>query len=265
MYPVKLYYSDIAKGGAAIMNLDGYTFYLNPHLVYKQADKVPPILNYSKGKLAIGEPDCAVNPYRLFSDGSSRRMFKTTDFISRTYHIKPPAGGGAFEFGYVVHACWAQPTTTPVTNPEADFPVEANCEDPWDISVEQIQPINYDVTGLPLFKARIKHRPLDEVTWAGILVPTLSTSPYYSAGYSHIRFNSSETEYIEIIDDETTEVTLRIKKLEMDCIGDGLVPGHHLGIFQVLTRGEIPGNPGPYKTQLREPLGVMPVDVYVEL
>ena len=267
MYPVKLNYSDPSKGGAALLNLDGYTFYLNPLLEYKDGwNGYLPILNYSKGKYAYGDsPDCTVNPYILFSDGSPRHMFKTTDFMTRTFHIKPPAGGGAFEFGYVVSACWFQPTITPVTNPETDFPIEANCEDPWQITIEQLEPINYDVTGQPLFKARIKHRPCENVTWGAILVPDLSTSPTYSPGYGHIRYVYTETEYTNIIDDETTEIILRIKKIEMNLIGDGLVPGHHLGILSVKTQGEAYGNPGPYETQFYQPLGVMPVDVYVEL
>ena len=270
MYPVKLYYSDLSKGGAALLNPDGYTFYLNPLLEYEDGwnDNLP-ILNYSKGKYAYGDsPDCTVNPYILFSDGSGRRMFKTTDFMSRTFHIKPPAGGGAFEFGYVVSACWFQPTVTPVTNPETDFPIEANCEDPWQMTIQQLEPINYGVAGQPLFKARIKHRPLEGVTSARILVPTLSTSEGYMPNYSMIKWawkHGDPDPWSTTIDDETTEVTLKITPFYMKIIGDGLVPGHHLGVLQVLTQGESQGDPGPYETQFYQPLGVMPVDVYVEL
>ena len=270
MYPVKLYYSDPSKGGAALLNPDGYTFYLNPLLEYREPEEDPlPILNYSKGKHAFGDsPDCTVNPYILFSDGSPRRMFKTTDFMSRTFHIKPPAGGGVFEFGYVVSACWFQPTVSPVTNPETDFPVEANCEDPWQMTIEQLEPINYDVADQPLFRARIKHRPLEGVTTAQILVPTLSTYEGYMPNYSMIQWiwkHGDPDPWSTIIDDETIEVTLRIKPFYMKIIGDGLVPGHHLGILSVRTQGEVGGDPGPYETQFYEPLGVMPVDVYVEL
>jgi len=269
MYPL-LNFSDLNKGGAALLNPDGYTFYLNPLLKYTEepyGKNPPPILNYSKGKYAYGDnPDCTVNPYILFSDGSPRRMFKTTDFMSRTFHIKPPEGGGAFEFGYVVSACWAQPTVTPVTNPETDFPVEANCEDPWLMTIEQLKPINYGVTGQPLFKATIKHRPLEKVVGANILVSTLSAYKYYDTENSPIRWGQYvDDNYSKIIDDETTEVILRIHPTDMAIIGDGLVPGHHIGILQVLTRGESEGGIGPYESQFYMPLGVMPVDVYVEL
>lgn len=268
LYP-ELNYSDPNKGGGGLLNADGYTFYLNPLLEYAETkyDDPMPILNYSKGKYANGDsPDCTVNPYILFSDGSPRRMFKVNDFMQRTFHIKPPTEG-PFEFGYVVQACWAQPTTTPVTDPVEDFPVEANCEDPWQIGIEQIKLIDYDVAGQPIFRATIKHRPEEEVSSARILVPSLSTDPGYNI-YNHpIGYYgpNSDPELTNIIDDETTEVLLRIKPINMANIGDGLVPGHHLGILSVRMRGEAEGGIGPYESQLYMPLGVMPVDVYVEL
>lgn len=266
-----LNFSDPNKGGAALLNPDGYTFYLNPLLEYEDDnwEEPPPILNYSKGKYAVGDsPDCTVNAYKLFSDGNPRRMFKTTDFISRTYHIKPPEEAGPFEFGYVVHACWAQPTTTPVTNPETDFPVEANCEDPWSVTIEQLQPIDYSVTGEQLFKVTVKHRPLEVVVGAMILVPSLSDADSYDSMNHYIYYQYTHDvpdPNKNIIDDETTELILRISAFDMVFVGDGLVPGHHLGILSVFTRGESEGGVGPYESQLYTPLGVMPVDVYVEL
>ncbi len=269
MFPF-LNFSDPTKGGAALLNQDGYTFYLNPLLEYvsKIGLQPKPILNYSKGKYAVGDsPDCTVNAYKLFSDGSPRRMFKTTDFISRTFHIKPPSNSGPFEFGYVVHACWAKPTHTPVTNPETDFPVEANCEDPWQTTIEQLQPVSYGVTGQPLFKATVKHRPLEKVVTALILVPSLSNFDYYDPANHPIYWGqySAPDDYSNIIDDETTEVFMYINSINMAIIGDGLVPGHHLGILSVHLRGESEWGIGPYESQLNIPIGVMPVDVYVEL
>ena len=260
-----LNFSDPNKGGAAILNPDGYTFYLNPLLEYEDDnwEEPPPILNYSKGKRAIGDsPDSTINAYKLFSDGSSRRMFKTTDYISRTYHIKPPEEPGPFEFGYVVHACWAQPTTTPVTKPETDFPVVANCEDPWSVTIEQLQPIDYGVAGEELFKVTVKHRPLEFITRARILVPSLSDDDCYDPQNHIIEYLTSldvPDPNKNIVDDETTELILRISAFNMAFVGDGLVSGHHLGILSVHTRGECDGGIGPYESQL------LPVDVYVEL
>jgi hypothetical protein len=149
------YYSDPDAGGAAVLNNDGYTFYLNPLLIYEDR----PYLNYSKGKKAVGDsPDCTINPYLLFSDGSPRRMFKTKDVIQRIYDIKPPESPFPFEFGYVVSACWAQPDKVPVTDPANDFPIIANCEDPYRIEAEQLLPVSYDIAGEPMFKVTVCHR-----------------------------------------------------------------------------------------------------------
>ncbi len=255
------YYSDPLKGGAALIDPDGYTFYLNPLLIYEDR---PDIWNYSKGKKAYGEPDCTINPYVLFSDGSPRRMFKTSDQMTRTYHIKPPDGGGPFEFGYVVSACWAMPDNMPVTNPETDFPVIANCEDPYEISVVQLQPFDYDVGNQPLFKVRVKHR-LGEWTYAAtMIVPELSTCEDYNNEVYVIVFKScfDAPEDIQYIDDETDEFVMRFLQAYWDNIGDGLVPGTHLGFLEVVACGKKPWGDG-YYSQLNTPFGVNPVKVEV--
>ena len=51
----------------------------------------------------------------------------------------------------------------------------------------------------------------------------------------------------------------------MAAIGDGLVPGDHLGVVQVLMQGEQTSDPGPYESQLYMPLGVHPINVYAEV
>jgi len=261
MDDVLLYFSDPVKGGAAILNPDGYTFYLNPLLIFEDR----PILNYSKGKRAVGDgPDCTVNPYMLFADDSPRRMFKTTDQFSKTYHIKPPDGGGPFEFGYVVSACWAKPDKMPVTDPEADFPVEANCEDPYAISVVQLQPFDYDVGNQPIFKVRVKHRVGEWPMGGNMIVPTLSTYPDY-LGYVHVfrskGFNDVPSDF-NWIDDETTEFLMRFVPAEWDDIGDELVPGTHLGILETHACGKDIFGDG-YYSQLYRPIGVHPVYVNV--
>ena len=260
MEDILLYFSDPVKGGAAILNPDGYTFYLNPLLIFEDR----PILNYSKGKQAVGDsPDCTVNPYILFADDSPRRMFKTTDQFMRTYHIKPPEGGGPFEFGYVVSACWAKPDNMPVTDPEADFPVEANCEDPYAISVVQLQPFDYDVGNQPIFKVRVKHRVGEWPIDGTMIVPTLSTYPDY-LGWVHVfkwGFKDNADDVIWI-DDETTEFVMRFVQAAWDEIGDELVPGTHLGILETHACGKGIHGDG-YYSQLYRPIGVHPVYVNV--
>ncbi len=133
-----LNFSRAEDGGGQLLNADGFTFYLFPGL-----DLGPefsqPIFNYSRGERANGlNPDSTINGFKLFTNDPERRMFRTYDTITRTYHIDPP--DGEFFFGYVVDACWVQPTTTPVTDPAVDFPTYANCEEGYVLETVQLQP-----------------------------------------------------------------------------------------------------------------------------
>ncbi len=268
MDPLQLNFSDPLKGGAALINADGYTFYLNPLIEYP--DK--PWLNYTSGKRANdAEIDCTVNPYKLFADASPRHMFKSTDLISRTYHLKLPDGDGPFEFGYVISACWMAPDVMPVTNPETDFRVEANAEDPYEISAVQLQPINYGVGNEPLFKVFVKHRKGEWPRCAYMLVPDLSSDPDY-VGDDGIMDRSlrwqgilDAPEDVNYIDDETSEFVMRITSEGWMDINNALVPGMHLGIIVIWGCGEDIKYTDGYESQLYAPIGVLPVYVNVEL
>ncbi len=261
--PPLYYYSNPANGGAALLNADGYTFYLNPALIFE--DK-PGIFNYHPGEHSYGEPDSTVNPYILFSDNSPRRMFKTYDFITRTFHIKPPEGPDEFEFGYVVSACWVPPLNVPVTDPALDFPMEANCEDPYQITLEQLQPIDLDSCGQVVFKATIRHRPGTLPRVGAIIVPTLSSSPEFNPNLEHILFVDSQdgtpSPYINHIDEETTEIYMLL--CSKTIIGDGLTSGWHFAMFRTLAQ-YAEYWPPPTPSQISEPVGVKPVMVYVEV
>jgi hypothetical protein len=146
---VPLYFSRAEDGGGQLLNADGFTLYFFPGFYIPGFDL--PIFKYSKGKHAYGpDPDSTVNGYKLFTNDPDRRMFRVVDIISRTYHIAPPQG--EFIFGYVVDACWAQPTTTPVTDPKNDFPFWANCEDGYILNVEQIHPFKNGTYGPPYYQ-----------------------------------------------------------------------------------------------------------------
>ena len=134
-----LYFSRSEDGGGQLLNADGFTYYLWPGL-YMGPKFEAPIFNYSKGQYAQGpDPDSTVNGYKLFTyDIAGRRMFLSTDTISRNYHIAPPKG--EFTFGYVVDASWAPPTKTPVTEPASDFPFWANAGDGYVLEAKQVAP-----------------------------------------------------------------------------------------------------------------------------
>jgi len=139
------YFSRAEDGGGYLINHDGYSFYLFPGL-YLGPEFEAPIFNYSRGQYACGpDPDSTINAYKLFTKDPDRRIFGVNDSISRTYHIDPP--DGEFVFGYVVDACWAPPTTTPVTDPKTDFPFWANCEDGYVLESKQIAPFKTGTYG----------------------------------------------------------------------------------------------------------------------
>ena len=178
---VPLNFSRADDGGGELLNADGYTFYLNPGLDLGPEFNLP-IFNYSRGKYANGpDPDSTVNGFKLFTKDPERRMFRTYDTITRTYHIAPP--DGEFVFGYVVDACWVQPTTTPVTNPAVDFPYYANCEEGYMLEAVQTQPF---LTGGSFGKdevisATFLNSPgVKMYQMFGFLIcPDLAPSPYY--------------------------------------------------------------------------------------
>ena len=284
-YP-PLYYADPYNGGAALLNADGYTFYLNPVFEFLWLDgpnksKAPlPIFNYTKAEHAFGDDvDTTVNPYKLFADTSPRRMFKHSDLFSRTYHIKPPDGGGAFQFGYVVSACWTPPLKTPVTNPETDFPLWANCEDAYSISVVQLTTCtnesydNYE----PIFKATIKHRAdqrpqrgaqIISSTFLKATVPGLGDDNEicFYCNYFGPGNPSYHPEDFKEIDEETTELVFRANE-DLACGAYDVVPGWHLGILVVAgERVQLVGNPDwpLVKNMFTESLSVRPVMIYAE-
>ncbi len=264
MLPLLVNYSDPSNGGAALLSPDGYTLYLNPLIEYPGGA----ILNCSKGKYAYGDNiDCVINPYKLFADQSHRRMFKGHDIFVREYHLKPPKWGEDFEFGYVISACWAKPTVQPVTNPETDFPVNANCEDPYEISIVQLQPISYSAGTEPLFKVTIKHSPGNAPIWVAFKIPSLSSDFDY-AGQTILALrwskNNGPHEDVNYIDQETTELLMRIQSAEWQDIGDGLVPGYHLAMFLAYSFWS-DGTEDGRLSQMYDPLGVQALRVYVEL
>jgi len=266
MNPLLVNYSDPSNGGAALLNPDGYTVYLNPLIEYPGGQ----IFNYSKGKYAYGDNvDCTINPYKLFADQSHRRMFKGHDIFVREYHLKPPAWGEDFEFGYVISACWAKPAVQPVTNPETDFPVNANCEDPYEISIVQLQPITYSsgAGSEPIFIVTVRHAPGHIPKVAAIKMPTLSSDVWYSDDSLNNVFQWLSDDYpndVEYIDDETTRLTMRIHPPEWHSVNNQLVPGYHTAIFFFGTTWS-DGTEDGYLSQMVQTVGVHAFQAYAEV
>jgi len=115
------------RGDAELLNADGYTLRWSPS--YDSGSPLP-ILNYWRGKYAIGQdPTATLNAYLDFYTTEERHMFLVSGQVTRTYHIYLPPG--PLTAGYALEACWVPPDVMPVTDPLNDFPVSANQEEPY--------------------------------------------------------------------------------------------------------------------------------------
>jgi hypothetical protein len=120
--PNPFYVSWRLMGDPEVLNADGYTPRWSPKW---DSGSTLPILNYWKGRYAIGTPNADLNAYLNFYSQEERHIFATNSHVERTYRIWLPPGKPVVA-GYAVEACWEPPTVTPVTNPIEDFPLSAN-------------------------------------------------------------------------------------------------------------------------------------------
>ena len=136
--------SDMSKGEGALVNSDGFTTLLNPTSLNNGPGG---LFGYEKGKFGTTTfPNSTLNGYkRYISTGSqnTRNALYTSSSVTVQYELKFPET--AFVFGYAVDANWAEPTVSPVENPNTDFPADANCAEPWKIEVS-IEPVGQGLT-----------------------------------------------------------------------------------------------------------------------
>ncbi len=128
-----LLWSRAVDGGGELLNPDGYTTLFNP-VDYEQGAGDPAILTYQQGAFAtILENASQLNGYRAFYIEPDRRPFFTDQSITKTFSLQLP--DGPLRFGYAVDGCWVQPDPNPPVNVPGDFPVEANCPEPYRLDV----------------------------------------------------------------------------------------------------------------------------------
>lgn len=120
---------DRYQGDGFLVNADGYSTLYN-------ASTIPfaPLEGYLKGKFATPTtPNADLNGFRAhvsaLGGNNPRRILEAGDNVGTEYVIDMPDGD--FIFGYAVDASWIPPTTSPVTDPENDFPPGANCPEPY--------------------------------------------------------------------------------------------------------------------------------------
>jgi hypothetical protein len=137
-FPVSgLNISDKSLGDAELVNADGYSSLYN---ISTQGSGPGGLQGYMKGKLSTtAPPNALLNGFKRFvsnKPANTRNAFYAGETISVTYEIAMPSG--PFVFGYAVDGCWAPPITKPVIDPMTDFPISANCPEPWAITVTDI-------------------------------------------------------------------------------------------------------------------------------
>lgn len=126
----------IAGSDGGLVNADGYTALYN----YTTKGYGPDGLQgYLKGKYATATaPTAKLNGYKRFVspiNPNTRNIFEAGTSITVTYEMKFPSK--PFLLGYAIDASWVKPKTKPVNNPVTDFPPEANCAEPWKITVTE--------------------------------------------------------------------------------------------------------------------------------
>jgi len=125
---------DGSQGDGELVNPDGYTTLYNALTLGQGPGGLQ---GYLKGKFASSLlPSADLNGFhRLTSTyaGNTRNAFNGGDKVTQTFEIRMPTG--QFVFGYAVDASWVPPTTNPVTDPQTDFPPDANCPEPWRLDV----------------------------------------------------------------------------------------------------------------------------------
>ncbi len=144
----KLFYAtqviDVDKNIAPIfasrtlLNADGYTTLWN-RWMHEQVIH-PDIFGYIRGKLASPDEyylEGNLHGFRAFWTDPMNRVFQSNQAATRTYELDVPLTG-TFSFAYAVDASWAPPINTPVTDVWNDFPISANCAEPFQISASII-------------------------------------------------------------------------------------------------------------------------------
>lgn len=249
-----LVFSRADQGGGELLNPDGYSCYMIPGAIYS---KDWPIYSYSPPKYSNEPtPFSTINPYKLFASDLERRMFLVTDEITREYHFALPPG--AFNFGYAVDASWWPPTTTPVTNPAADFPRAANAEDPWLVEYEQLLPICAENVGKDIFKVTVHHRGVIPDGWYGFIwVWDLSTDCPPYGGDPEFYIDDNE----EFVDDYTVVGYFHLYPNWWSNCGGGIIPGHHFAVLVVKQPQD--SYPDP-KAELTNIIGARFIDIYVK-
>jgi len=125
---------DRSLGDGELLNAEGYV------TLYNSSTAGNGMEGYLPGNLSSGNPpNGLLNGFRMHvSDdpANTRNALYAGDSVTRTYDIAFP--DGKWNFGYAIDACWYEPLNEPVLNPMEDFPISANCPEPWLLDARDI-------------------------------------------------------------------------------------------------------------------------------
>lgn len=158
----EIYMSNLAADNPELINADGHTRLYQP----STEDSGPMGLQgYQFGRLATPvKPSSTLNGFINYESNFSnndRNVFNAGDTVNRRLECQfPEEFPSVFHFGYAVDACWAPPDGT--GDDISDFPPEANCPEPWSLSIveDRIGRGLYEHGGTTLLKIRVyEHEP----------------------------------------------------------------------------------------------------------
>ncbi|MFH1676549.1 MAG: hypothetical protein ABIC40_05945, partial [bacterium] len=121
-----------------LVNADGYSTLWNRETA--KPVEYPKIFGYIRGKMATKNEmgiQGNLHGFRAFWTDPIRRIFQSNQAATRTYEFDFPPG--PLSFAYAVDACWEPPDKTLTGDPgvldvPGDFPLSANCPEPYQIS-----------------------------------------------------------------------------------------------------------------------------------
>ena len=150
---------------------DGYTSLFNP-TEFPETQPGPPALRYIPGVSAPGgDLTSTCNPYIAYAKWAPRRMFASGSALDEEVTIL--LADGPAEFGYAVDACW-QKVDGPVTDPENDFPPDANCLEAYEIDVTVGAGLGkVSGTYAPIEVEVFDHQGLETISTVSVEVPEL--------------------------------------------------------------------------------------------
>ena len=154
--------SDSSLDDFEFVNADGYTTLYN---AYTWGSGLLGYQGYIAGNFStIAMPNATLNGFRRFESyipDNSRNVFLVNTFSERAFKFKFP-DDPVITLGYAFDASWEPPTVFPVTDPINDFPISANCPEPWKIEIHNTVPR----TGLTIHGGQVTI-PLDIYDWQG--------------------------------------------------------------------------------------------------